>query len=449
MTFTRRKLFGVVAGSALFRRPAFGEVKPGLIIDSARPKDYEMSLAGFKDWITPTADFYVRNHHYTPDVSLTDWHLQVDGVVNTPVTLTMRDLQQFPAISHVAVLECAGNGRAFFEPHLPGMQWRYGGVANGRWTGARLRDVLERAGGVTDTAKHVLFSGEDVPLGKQPKFQRTVELAKALDPDTILAYQLNGEAIPLDHGMPLRLVVPGWAGDSWVKWVRHIEVLDHEFDGFWMKTAYRHPTHPVPPGTAVPPDQMVPVTDLAVKSVIATPLAGWTKPGVVRISGAAWSNGSAIAKVDVSTDGGANWRAATLGRDQSKYAWRFWEVDWHADAGNYQLIARATDAAGRVQPMIEDWNPSGYLWNVAAPQTVVVSRSAPTGATIGPPETAPHPHGYDRTCLTCHAEDIVRMQKLTGPQWDREVQKMTGWGADLKPDDKDGILEYLKANFKQ
>jgi DMSO/TMAO reductase YedYZ molybdopterin-dependent catalytic subunit len=449
MPLTRRKLLAIAAGSTLLRRRAFGDPTPGLIVNSARPKDYEMTLAGFKEWITPAADFYVRNHHYTPDVNLADWNLRVDGVVNSPVTLTMNDLRQFPAVSHIAVLECAGNGRSFYEPHLPGMQWKQGGVANGKWTGARLRDVLQRAGGVRDSAKHVLFSGEDVPIGKQPKFQRTVEIAKALDPDTILAYQLNGEAIPLEHGMQLRLVVPGWAGDSWVKWVRHVEVLDHEFDGFWMKTAYRHPTHPVAPGTSVPPDQMVPVTDLPVKSVIATPAGGWARPGRVKISGAAWSNGSPVTKVDVSTDNGASWRAATLGSDQSKYAWRLWELDWKAPAGEYKLMARATDAAGRVQPMVEDWNPSGYLWNVAAPRPVIISRLAPAAAASATPSSAAHPHGFQQACLTCHEEDIIRMQKLTAAQWEREVQKMTGWGADIKPEDREAVLDYLSANFKQ
>ena len=450
MTITRRNLLRVAASAGFLSRHAAGdESTAGLIINSARPKDYEMSLEGFKDWITPEAHFYVRNHHYSPEVKLADWSLKIDGLVNSPSTLSLDDLKKLPRATQVAVAECAGNGRAFYQPHIPGMQWKYGGVANGRWTGVRLVDVLKKAG-VKDSATGILFDGEDVPIGKMPKFQRTITAKKALDPDTILAFELNGKPIPMEHGFPLRLVVPGWAGDSWVKWVKHIEVLDHEFEGFWMKTAYRHPTKPVPPGTAVPPEQMVPVTDLAVKSVIATPVGSWVAPGRVKISGAAWSNGSPITGVDVSTDGGKSWRAAKLGRDQAKYAWRLWEVDWRPAAeGNFTIVARAKDAAGNVQPMEQQWNPSGYLWNVAAPKEVVVSRTErqpviPGGAVVGD-----QPPGYRAACLTCHEEDIIRMQKLNSAQWDREINKMTGWGAEIRPEDKEGIVNYLKSNFKQ
>ena len=188
----------------------------------------------------------------------------------------------------VGVLECAGNGRRFYEPHMAGAQWAFGSVGNGRWTGVRLRDVLEKAG-IQSSAKEILCDGADVPLGTMPDFQRTITVAKALHPDTLLAYQMNGQPLPMEHGFPLRVVAPGWAGDSWVKWLQHIEVLDHEFEGFWMKSAYRHPTHPVAPGTAVDLSEMVPVTDLGVKSVIAAP-TGWKRPspGLVRIQGTAW-----------------------------------------------------------------------------------------------------------------------------------------------------------------
>jgi hypothetical protein len=234
-----------------------------------------------------------------------------------------------------------------------------------------------------------------------------------------------------------------------VKWVKHIEVLDHEFEGFWMKTAYRHPPKPVAPGTAVPPDQMVPVTNLPLKSVIATPAGNWVAPGRVKISGAAWSNGTPVAGVDVSTDGGKSWTAARLGRNQSKYAWRLWELDWRPTEGNYRLIARAKGADGNTQPMEQQWNPSGYLWNVAAPRDVAVSRTEqmPVASTAGAP-AAELPAGYKAACLTCHQEDIIRMQRLTPAQWDREVNKMVGWGAEIKPDEKESILNYLKSNFK-
>jgi DMSO/TMAO reductase YedYZ molybdopterin-dependent catalytic subunit len=444
---TRRQLFASAAAAGFFGRIGAADETKGLMINSARPKDYEMTLEGFKDWITPDSHFYIRNHHYTPDVKLADWSLKIDGLVEKPLTLTMETLQKMPRVEQVAVVECAGNGRSFYEPHLPGMQWKYGGVANGRWTGVRLADVLKQAG-IKDAATEILFDGEDQPIGKQPKFQRTVTAKKALHPDTMLAYAMNGQPLPMDHGFPLRLIVPGWAGDSWVKWVRHIEVLDHDFEGFWMKTAYRHPTKPVAPGTAVPPAEMVPVTDLAIKSVIATPVGNWAMPGRMKISGAAWSNGTEITGVDVSTDGGKSWKAAKLGRDKAKYAWRLWELDWKPAAeGTYKLMARAKDAAGNQQPLEQQWNPSGYLWNVAAPKEVVVSRTEVAPQHVDMASGTPPP-GFQTACLTCHGEDIIRMQKLTSAQWDREVTKMTGWGASIKPEQKDAIMEYLKGNYK-
>ena len=450
MNISRRKLFALTAGAGLYARRGFAvpaDVKTqGLIINSARPQDYEMALSGFRDWITPLDRFFIRSHHYSPDVKLADWNLKIEGVVNNPLTLSMDDLKKLPRVTQVGVLECAGNGRAFYEPHLPGMQWRFGGVGNGKWTGVRLRDVLQRAG-VKDTAKEILFDGADVPIGTMPKFQRTITFKKAMDPDTLLAFEMNDAPIPKDHGFPLRLIASGWAGDSWVKWVKRIEVLDHEFDGFWMKVGYRHPPKPVAPGTAVPPEQMIPVTDLAVKSVIGSPAESWRAPGNTQITGAAWSNGAAITGVDVSVDGGKNWKAAKLGRDHDKYAWRLFEHPWKAAEGQYTILARAKDASGRVQPMEQEWNPSGYLWNVAQARQVTVSRTEqppPASQTVA----SAQPPGYKTACLTCHDNDIVQMQRLTSAQWDKEITKMTGWGAQIKPEERDAIVNYLKSNFK-
>ena len=417
-----------------------------MVVRSPKPEDLEMPLDGFKDWITPIDRFFVRCHTYTPKVELSDWSLKIDGVVNEPVTLTLDDLKKLPRVELVGVLECAGNGRSFYEPHVPGAQWAYGSVGNGRWAGARLRDVLQKAG-LKDGARHLLLDGADVPLGKMPKFQRTIPVQKALDPDTLLAYEMNGQPLPVEHGFPLRLIAAGWAGDSWVKWLRHIEVLDHEFEGFWMKTAYRHPGHGVPPGTAVDPKDMIPVTDLNVKSVIASP-RDFAKPGAVRIQGAAWSNASAVSKVDVSTDGGQSWKSAKLLGQQTKYGWRLWQYDWKAEAGKYTLIARATNIAGKTQPLAQEWNPSGYLWNVAQPCAITVSAEQPASEE-NPVSTTIYPDGYKSACLGCHDESMMRQQRLTRVQWDRELNKMTGWGAEMKPDEREKILNYLSSAFKQ
>ena len=447
MNLTRRRLFLATAAGVLPRLGHSADLSK-MIVRSSRPEDLEMPLDAFSQWITPIPDFFVRCHTYVPEPpNLSEWRLKLDGVVNQPLTLTLDDLKKMRRVEMVAVVECAGNGRSFYQPRVAGTQWAFGSVGNAKWTGVRFRDVLERAG-LKDSAQHILFDGADVPIGKMPKFQRTIPVQKALHPDTLLAYEMNGEPLPLEHGSPLRIIVPGWASDSWVKWLQHIEVLDHEFEGFWMKTAYRHPSHSVEPGAAVDPKDMVPVTDLNVKSVIATPLAGSIKPGRVRISGTAWSNTSPVTRVDVSVDGGNTWKPAKLGKDKGQYAWRLWQLDWQATLGQqHTLIARATNAAGQTQPLQEEWNPSGYLWNVAQPVNVEVTEK---GATPIPAEShsPAHPPGYQSACLTCHDERMMVQQRLTPAQWDREVNKMVGWGAPVKPDDRKAILEYLSTQFK-
>src|SRR5581483_11173542 len=397
-----------------------------MIVISPRPEDLEMPLEGFTQWLTPVDRFFVRCHTYIPKVNAGEWRLKIDGQVAQPMALTMDDLRKLPKVDVPAVLECAGNGRRFYEPHVAGAQWGFGSVGNGRWTGVRLRDVLQKAG-IKDSAQQVLCDGADVPLGKMPDFERTIPVAKALHADTLLAYEMNGQALPVEHGFPLRVIVPGWAGDSWVKWLQHIEVLDHEFDGLWMKSAYRHPTHPVAPGTAVDPAEMTPVTDLNVKSVIAAP-GGWARPGAVRIQGTAWLNTSPVSRVDVSTDGGKSWNAAKLKGPQSQYGWRLWQYDWEAAEGNYTLMARATNMAGQTQPLNEEWNPNGYLWNVAQPHAIAISNQTPAAAAAETGTEPAHPDAYRAACFGCHDEHMMQQQHLNRGQWDRELNKMTGWG---------------------
>ena len=448
MTISRRSMLMSAAAGVLPRvlRGADQADQSRMIVRSPRPEDLEMPLDGFTDWLTPIDRFFVRCHTYTPKVNIGEWSLKIDGVVEQPITLAMSDLKKFPRTELVGVLECAGNGRSFYRPRLPGAQWDFGSVGNARWTGVRLRDVLQKAG-LKTSAKEILLDGADVPLGKMPDFQRTITTAKAIHPDTLLAYEMNGQPLPVEHGFPLRVIAPGWAGDSWVKWLQHIEVLDHEFEGFWMKSAYRHPAHPVAPGTAVDPAEMVPVTDLNVKSVIAVP-AGWAKPGAVRIQGTAWSNASPVAKIDISIDGGQSWKSARLGGQRSKYGWRLWQYDWKAAEGQYTLISRATNMAGQMQPLTEEWNPNGYLWNVAQPVAITISTQAPVPPEPAAPD-AVYPDGYQATCFSCHDEHMMRQQRLTGAQWDREINKMTGWGAQVKPQDREAILNYLANRFKQ
>ena len=388
MRLNRRNFF-LAAGSALAGGAGAVDLSK-MIVRSPRPQDLEMPLDGFHEWITPIDRFFIRTHTFSPDpVNLSEWKLKLDGVVNQPVTLSMADLKKLPRVELVAVLECAGNGRSFYQPRVPGAQWAFGSVGNGRWAGVRFRDVLAKAG-LKDSAQQILLDGLDVPLGTMPDFQRTITVKKALDPDTLLAYEMNGQPLPIEHGFPLRLIVPGWAGDSWVKWLQHIEVLDHEFDGFWMKTAYRHPTRSVAPGTAVPPAEMVPVTDLNVKSVIAAP-AGWTKPGPLRIPAqcvlvSVRRDEELFRPTDMVLDQGVRGKTRH-GRDPARTA---------ADQGQQVAIGRTEDARiafrlnGRVRVMdADDRQRTGrsvsllvetppMTCNVSASRTEKTSR--PTGA---------------------------------------------------------------------
>ena len=339
--------------------------KAGMIIRSARFFDLEMPPEFADSWITPVPHFFVRNHMHEPaSLDVGTWQLTVSGEVEKPLTLTLADLTKMTAHSVVNTLECAGNGRAFQQPHVPGIQWQKGAVGNARFSGPRLRDVLERAG-VKPTGKHVMFHGLDEVPGKVPPFIRSVPIEKASDGDTLIALQMNGVALSKHHGFPARALVPGWIGAASCKWLSEIKVLDKEFDGNFMKPGYRMPSHPLKPGEPLKVDDSQAVTALNVKSLISAPLDGSRlKSRPQHIHGTAWAGEAEIIKVEVSTDAGATWEPAQLGREQAKYAWRMWSYVWKAPkAGDYTIVSRATDSQGRVQPATAEWNPSGYLYN--------------------------------------------------------------------------------------
>ena len=423
--------------------------KRDMIVRAVRPEDLEMPLSGFKDYLTPAAHFFVRSHHYVPKLELAAWKCKVDGLVERETVFSMDDLRKLPRAGLVSVLECAGNGRGLFEPPMAGLQWESGAVGNARWTGVRLADVLKRAG-VKNGAKEVWFDGADVPIGTMPKFQRTIPLKKALDPNTLLAFEMNGEALGIQHGFPLRLIVPGWAGDCWVKWVTGIRLLDKEFDGFFMKTAYRHPGKPVSPGSAVDPAAMSPVTSLRVKSVIASHSDGaQVLPGLVKLTGVAWSGEAAVTSVEVSVNGGRTWTAARLGADRAAFGWRQWEYGWTPPRdGYYTVMARARDASGDTQPFAQEWNPSGYLHNVVQHVGMTVTAN-PSGAPAGggPPAPFQMSSKFRQSCIGCHEADVIEQQRLTRGQWDKEIDKMVRWGAKVDAGDREDFLRSLVERF--
>jgi DMSO/TMAO reductase YedYZ molybdopterin-dependent catalytic subunit len=385
MLFSRRQLldiaarasaFGVVASAAppalWAQAPRIAVGKEKLTIRSVRPPDYETPVALLDAWLTPVEHFYVRSHMSVPSgLDAATWMLQVEGEVDTPVSLSLDELRKMPSATVTAVLECAGNGRAFFDPPVAGIQWEKGAVGNARWTGVRMGDVLKRAG-VKATGRFVTMNGADRGLGSQPDFIRQVPIDKALHPDTLIAYEMNGQPIHPLHGFPLRSIVPGWEGAYSIKWLTTLRVIDREFDGFWVATGYRYPTKIVAPGAAVDPKDMAPLTGLVVKSLITRPLAAATfAPGKIDVAGFAWAGENDISRVDISTDHGATWQQARLVGERAKYAWRRFEYSFQATRPeSYLILSRATDSNGRPQPITPPWNPSGYLWN--APDSVRV-----------------------------------------------------------------------------
>lgn len=336
-----------------------------MIVRSMRFVDLETPVEFLNIWITPVDLFYVRNHMFEPTTfDPKSWRLTIGGEVEKPLGLTLTDLAKLEPVTITNAMECAGNGRAFYQPHVPGVQWGRGAVGNARFSGPRLKDVLQRAG-IKSTGKHVMFRGLDEVPGKVPPFMRSIPIEKALDADTLLATRMNGSPLTKHHGYPVRALVPGWIGAASCKWLTEIRVLEHEFEGNFMNPGYRLPKVPVAPGGSVKPEDTAVITILNVKSVITGPPDGSRRSlGPVPINGAAWAGEAEVTRVEVSTDAGKSWQPAQLDRDQAKYAWRMWQYAWKPNtAGSYVLMSRATDSRGRTQPMRPAWNPAGYMWN--------------------------------------------------------------------------------------
>ncbi len=334
-----------------------------MISRQADPPNLETPLDQLTTWITPSDQFFVRTHHDIPRVNPYEWRLYIEGAIAHPLTLTLDELKAFPGVSQVVTLECAGNGRAFYRPKVIGVPWEKGAVSTARWTGVRLVDLLRRAG-VKEHGQHVICAGADVE-GQKPKFIRSFPIEKALEPATLLVYEMNGLPLPVSHGYPLRLVVPGWTGNHSVKWLNSISVSSEPYDGASMDE-YRFPTTYVSPGTSVKPEHMEMITGLPVKSLITYPQETMQlHPGLIPIRGAAYGGQGGIARVEVSTDLGRQWSSAELGNDIAPHAWRLWQYQWYAkQVGAYMLMVRAYDSVGQTQPLEPFWNPEGALWNV-------------------------------------------------------------------------------------
>jgi len=324
---------------------------------SPRPRNAETPNTYLRSWITANKVFFDRNQGEIPEkeIDLSEWRLEVTGRVETPFVIDFDSLLAMPKAIAANTLECSGNSRSLLDMKASGNPWTIGGVGNAVWGGVWLKDLLERAG-VAQGAGHVAFEGYDKPLGKaQIKFIRSIPIEKAMT-STILAYEMNGEPLPLKHGYPLRALALGWTGANCVKWLNRITLLDEPYAGFYMDQVYR--IHQ--PGQEPKTGEYV--TEITLKSIITQPEPETTLPlGDVTVLGAAYAGEADIEKVDVSTDGGESWQAATFIGPHEPFAWQHWQYVWHVDRpGSYTILSRATDRDGRVQPMQASWNKHGY-----------------------------------------------------------------------------------------
>ena len=421
--------------------------------------DAETPLELLTSYLTPNDLFFVRHHWQPPAVpDPKAWRLVVDGEVARPLSLSLAELKRMPATTVTCVLQCAGNGRSLQTPRVPGIQWGQGAVGNARWTGVRIKDLLDRAG-LDASARHLHTFGSDAPPAKVPPFHRSLELEKARE-DAVLAYAMNGQPLPALHGAPARVVVPGWAGDHWMKWVTRLSAHAEPQHGFFMDVAYRYPRAPGAPGVAFPPDQMAPVTELLVKANFSA-VPDQARPGsAVTLRGFAFSGAPDIAKVELSEDDGATWLPAALDPRHDPYAWRLWSYRWTpARAGRARLLVRATDSRGSVQPREPVWNQSGYLSNGWHAAEIEVSETAIVAPRVGErnlpgvgARTPALPDGPGRSvaeqsCVACHSGDVLRQQRLTERQWTASIAKMKGWGAELSDEDSARLLGYLSEHF--
>jgi DMSO/TMAO reductase YedYZ molybdopterin-dependent catalytic subunit len=358
----------------------YPEKRP-LIRLTSRPPQLETPMAAFNEGIlTPNDAFFVRYHLagsppsrdvLTPDV----FRLNVAGAVRKPIEISIADLlRRFEVTEVVAVNQCSGNGRGLFTPRVGGGQMGNGAMGCARWKGVRLVDVL-KAAELEPAAKQVLFDGLDKPVTATiPDFVKSIELDQALDPDLLLATEMNGQPLPWLNGFPLRLVVPGHYGTYWIKHLHQITVVDSSYKGYWMDPAYRIPDDPcahVEPGSK--PRRTVPISRFNVRSFITSLAEGvQVRSGEKqRVRGIAFDGGSGIREVTFSDDGGKTWHGAELGRSEGRFGFREWTVDWKpVGPGERTLWAKATNRLGESQPLEALWNPAGYMRNVVEPVKV-------------------------------------------------------------------------------
>jgi sulfane dehydrogenase subunit SoxC len=346
----------------------------GITLDELRlaARNHGMPLEALRYDITPVGLHYLLIHYDIPDVDPVTWRLQVDGQVEHPLTLTLPEIQSRPSVTRPVTLECAGNGRARLTPRPISQPWLDEAVGTAEWTGTPLAPLLREAG-LRDGALDVAFTGADhgFERGVEQDYQRGLPLTDALSEDVLLVYGMNGQPLLPQHGAPLRLMVPGWYGMAQVKWLTRVEVLDTAFDGYQNAIAYR---------IKQAGEDGEPVTRIRPRALVQPPgcpdfqtRARILDRGVHVLTGRAWSGWGPVSRVEVSVDGCRTWADAELSPGADPYAWQAWRWTWRAETpGSYELAARATDAAGNVQPVDPPWNRQGMANNHAQRVRVTV-----------------------------------------------------------------------------
>ncbi|WP_156256011.1 molybdopterin-dependent oxidoreductase [Sandarakinorhabdus oryzae] len=339
--------------------------KGEMILQRSTPPLLETPISVFDAHdFTPNDRFFVRWHYPFPtEIDPARHRLRVDGHVGKPLSLSLAALARLPRVALAAVNQCAGNGRGMFAPRVPGAQWSNGAMGNALWEGVRLKDVLALAG-VNAGAVAVRCGGLDAPLVEAaPDFAKSLPIDQALSDDVLIAWGMNGAPLPLLNGFPLRLVVPGWYSTYWVKMLDHIEVLAKPDEGFWMAKAYRAPANAladIAPGAPAGPVQ--PVSAMRPRALVTNIVDGAKLPprGLTPIQGVALGGDQGVKAVELSADSGASWLPAQLGPDHGRYSFRRFRGALALAPGKHVILARATNAAGVTQPLVQNWNPSGY-----------------------------------------------------------------------------------------
>jgi len=354
--------------------------KGALILQRTRPPLLETPFEVFDQSVfTPNDRFYVRWHWAVipTQIDVGSFRLAVRGHVEKSLSLSLDEILALPQVELVAVNQCSGNSRGYFQPRVPGGEWSNGAMGNARWTGVRLKDVLDRAG-VKAGAVQVRFNGLDEPVvAEAPDFMKSLDVDHARDGEVMIAYAMNGKQLPLLNGFPLRLVVPGWYATYWVKMLNDIEVLDQPDTNYWMKTAY---TIPDTPRASIRPGQtgvkFVPISRMVPRSFITNIKSGDTlRAGVpILARGIAFGGDASVSRVEFSGDGSKSWQEAQLGTDEGKYSFRQWQIRFSpSSAGNQLLMVRCTSSSGEVQPDTPNWNSAGFMRNVIEQTAVVVA----------------------------------------------------------------------------